>query len=86
MNACKAVIEKYDYSKLKDDFAGVFKDLCEDKISFSETEYLWVIPFVDGARGQFLNYNCISSKNSLMALKNNKSGSTNSMCSSYFRI
>ena len=79
MNACKAVIEKYDYSKLKDDFAGVFKDLCEDKISFSETEYLWVIPFVDGARGQFLNYNCISSKNSLMALKNNKSGSTNSV-------
>ncbi len=81
MNACKAVIDQYGYSKLKPTFAGVFQDLCADNISFSGTEYLWVIPFADGARGQFLNYNTVKSSDAFKALKNNTSGSTNAVVS-----
>ncbi len=79
MNACKAIIDQYGDSKLKGNFADVFKDLCSDNISFSGTEYIWVIPFADGARGQFMNYNTIKSTEAFKSLKNNESGSTNAV-------
>ena len=79
LDACGRVIEHYGDSKLKTNFEDVFKDICQDKTSFSDTEWLWAMPFADGQRGQFMNYNCPSSANATRALKNNTSGSTNSV-------
>lgn len=63
MNACKEVIDHYGDSKLASDYSQVFKDLCQDKTSFTNTEWLWVMPMEDGARGQFLNFNAPGYKN-----------------------
>ncbi|MDR1585127.1 MAG: RagB/SusD family nutrient uptake outer membrane protein [Prevotellaceae bacterium] len=79
LNACGEVIQHYGDTKLSTDFESVFKDICEDKINFSQTEWLWVMPFADGSRGQFMNYNCPKSTDAFKALKNNTSGSTNSV-------
>lgn len=56
--ACDTVIKAEGDIKLKDDFEQVFKDLCQDKTDYSSMEQIWVIPMADGARGQFLQYNC----------------------------
>ncbi len=79
LNACGEVIAHYGDNKLKTSFDGVFKDICQDKISFTDTEWLWAMPFADGARGQFLNYNCPKSSDALKSLVNNTAGSTNSV-------
>ena len=51
--ACAQIINKEDF-KLKDNFEDVFKDLCEDVTNYSNSEWIWAIPFLDGARGQVL--------------------------------
>jgi len=79
LDACGQIIERYGNSKFKANFEDVFKDICEDKTIFSEMEWLWVMPFENGQRGQFMNYNTPSSNSALRALKNNESGSTNSV-------
>ncbi len=76
--ACGQIIEHYGDSKLSSDYERVFRDICEDKTNFTQTEWLWVMPFADGQRGQFMNYNCPKSNEALKALKNNAAGSTNS--------
>ncbi|MBN2788022.1 MAG: RagB/SusD family nutrient uptake outer membrane protein [Paludibacteraceae bacterium] len=76
--ACGEIIAHYGDTKLKPTFEGVFKDICQDKTTFTETEWLWAMPFEDGLRGQFMNYNCPKSSDALKALVNNSAGSTNS--------
>lgn len=77
-DACAQIIN-HDDAKFKPEFINIFKDLCEDKTSYSDTEYLWVMPFNDGSRGQFLNYNSPKSTGANGQLKNQKTGSTNSV-------
>lgn len=57
IRVCDSVIAR-EGSKLNANFEQVFKDLCADKTSYAEMEFIWVIPFANGARGQFLQYNC----------------------------
>ena len=51
--ACAQVILQEDY-KFKPKFVDIFKDLCEDVRDYSKSEWIWTIPFMDGARGQVL--------------------------------
>ena len=54
--ACAQIIKEED-GKLQADFADVFKKLCADVTDYSQSEYLWALPFLDDARGQFLCLN-----------------------------
>lgn len=56
--ACDSVIDHEGASKLKSDYEQVFRDLCQDKVDYAGMEFIWVIPMANGARGQFLQYNC----------------------------
>lgn len=58
MTACNEVISK-ESAKLLDDYEQVFKDICQDKVTYTDMEHMWVIPFADGSRGQVMNYNCL---------------------------
>ena len=71
-------IIKQEDNKFKTDYAQIFKDICADVENYSASEWIWEIPFANGSRGQFLNYNCPKGTDCLKALKNNVSGSTNS--------
>ena len=51
--ACAQVIKQEDW-KFKDNFEDVFKDLCTDVTDYSKSEWIWALPFLDGARGQVL--------------------------------
>lgn len=51
--ACAQVIKQEDW-KFKDNFEDVFKDLCQDVTDYSKSEWIWALPFLDGARGQVL--------------------------------
>lgn len=51
--ACAQIIKQEDY-KFKDKFEDVFKDLCQDVTDYSKSEWIWALPFLDGARGQVL--------------------------------
>ncbi len=51
--ACAQVI-KAEGHKFQDSFEEVFKDLCQDVTDYSESEWIWALPFLDGARGQVL--------------------------------
>lgn len=64
-------------SKWISEYVDIFKTICRDETSYSQTEVMWQIPFPEG-RGQYLQYNCPASKDALLGLKNNKAGSTNS--------
>lgn len=79
LDACGEIIEHYGDTKLSGSFETVFRDICEDKISFSNTEWLWVMGFQDGARGQFLNYNGIKSKDAQNVLKNQGTSTGNNV-------
>ena len=51
--ACAQVIKQEDY-KFQNTFDEVFKDLCQDVTDYSASEWIWALPFLDGARGQVL--------------------------------
>lgn len=51
--ACAQVIQQESW-KFKDKFEDVFKDLCHDVTDYSQSEWIWALPFLDGARGQVL--------------------------------
>ncbi|MBQ8100484.1 MAG: RagB/SusD family nutrient uptake outer membrane protein [Paludibacteraceae bacterium] len=59
LDACAEIINHDGDSKLIGNYEQVFKDLCNDKTSYKTMEYIWVMPFAMGNRGQFLNYNCV---------------------------
>ena len=68
---------KEDNIKWISEYVDIFKTICRDEVSYSKTEVMWQISFPEG-RGQYLQYNCPASKDALLGLKNNQSGSTNS--------
>jgi hypothetical protein len=71
VNATGEVIARYGTEKLAGDFSQIFKDICQDRLAFSRTEWIWTMAFqARGARGQFMNYNAIKSKDALYWLKN----------------
>ena len=51
--ACAQIIKQEDF-KFKDNFEDVFKDLCHDVTDYTKSEWIWALPFLDGARGQVL--------------------------------
>ncbi len=51
--ACAQIIKQEDF-KFKDNFEDIFKDLCQDVTDYSKSEWIWALPFLDGARGQVL--------------------------------
>ena len=51
--ACAQIIDHENY-KFKENFVDVFKDLCQDVTDYSKSEWIWALPFLDGARGQVL--------------------------------
>ena len=56
--ACAQVIKKEDNKlvRLEDGgFEKVWRDLCADKTNYAESEFIWALPFLDGARGQVLS-------------------------------
>lgn len=75
--ATSEIISKED-NKFKSDFEQIFRDICADVENYNASEWIWEIPFANGARGQFLNYNAPKGTDCLKGLKNNASGSTNS--------
>lgn len=58
LEACAQIIHAEHY-KLASDFATPFRDLCMGKSTYSDMEFIWVMPFKRGARGQFLGYNAV---------------------------
>ena len=52
--ACAQIIKKED-NKLQDSFEQVWRDLCADKNNYAESEFIWALPFLNGARGQVLS-------------------------------
>ncbi len=79
MDACAQVINKDGDAKLLANFEDVFKKICADNTVYAGNEFIYALPFKDGARGQFMNYNCIKSSDAFGALRNNEAGSTNSV-------
>lgn len=53
VDACAQIIEKEDY-KLQSSFEKIWRDLCADVTNYQQSEFIWAIPFLDGARGQVL--------------------------------
>ena len=51
--ACAQIIKEED-SKLQPSFDKIWKDLCADVIDYSKSEFIWALPFLNGARGQVL--------------------------------
>lgn len=51
--ACAQIIKQEDW-KFKPGFDSVFIDLCQDVTDYSKSEWIWALPFLDGARGQVL--------------------------------
>lgn len=51
--ACAQVIKREDF-KFKKKFEDIFIDLCKDVTDYSNSEWIWAIPFLDDARGQVL--------------------------------
>lgn len=56
LEACAQIIKNEDY-KLAADFETPFQQICADEKKYDAMEHIWVIPFLNGARGQVLNYN-----------------------------
>lgn len=80
LEACARVINNSaEDKKLLDSYEQVFRNLCADVVDYSQSEFIWEIPFANGTRGQFLNYNTAKGTDCLKALKNNTSGSTNAV-------
>ncbi len=88
--ACAQIIDNED-NKLQSTFEEVFKDLCTDVTDYSQSEYIWAIPFADGVRGQVLSLTGLKfSANCPGVLKNTVSyGSgdqNNTKCQSMIQI
>lgn len=81
--ACDTIINYEGATKLKANYEQIFKDLCQDHVDYSGMEFIWVIPMANGARGQFLQYNCAkfnstgNENQTLGVLLNNKKYSEN---------
>lgn len=52
--ACSEIIKHEDY-KLDSSFEDIWRKLCADETDYSKSEFIWALPFLDGARGQVLS-------------------------------
>lgn len=52
--ACAQIIKEEGDYKLRPDFEGIWRDLCADVTDYQNSEFIWALPFMDGARGQVL--------------------------------
>lgn len=52
--ACSEIIKHEDY-KLESSFEDIWRKLCADETDYSKSEFIWALPFLDGARGQVLS-------------------------------
>lgn len=52
--ACSEIIKHEDY-KLEGSFEDIWRKLCADETDYSKSEFIWALPFLDGARGQVLS-------------------------------
>lgn len=78
LEACAQVINQEGSFKLLPDYEQVFKNICADVTDYQQSEVIWEIPFADGTRGQFMNYNSIKcNANTQNALKNNATSTSN---------
>lgn len=57
MDACAQIINHESEDKLAADFETPFRNLCMGKMTYKQSEHIWVMPFAYGSRGQILNYN-----------------------------
>ncbi|MCQ2343007.1 MAG: RagB/SusD family nutrient uptake outer membrane protein [Paludibacteraceae bacterium] len=77
--ACAQIIKQED-SKLQSSFEQIWRDFCADVTDYNQSEFIWALPFLDGARGQVLALTGLKiSTNAPEALINvhwDKSGST----------
>ena len=79
MWACAQILNNAaEQKKFQSKYEDIFKKICQDEVSYYNSEVFWEIPFADGSRGQVLQYNCPKMSDALGALKNNVSGSSNS--------
>ncbi len=79
LEVCAQVIKKEGNFKLLTDYEQIFKNICADVTEYSQSEVIWEIPFADGARGQYLQYNCTKANaNTVGVLKNNEAQTCNS--------
>lgn len=88
--ACAEIIKHEDY-KLQDTFEEVFRDICADVTDYSQSEYIWAIPFNNGVRGQVLSLSGLKfSTNCPGVLKNTKSygngNENNTKCQAMIQI
>ncbi len=51
--ACSEIIMHED--KLEPSFEDIWRKLCADETDYSKSEFIWAIPYLDGARGQVLS-------------------------------
>lgn len=58
LQACAQIINHESY-KLLPKYEDIFKNICADVTDYSQSEVIWEIPFNNGLRGQFMNYNMV---------------------------
>lgn len=52
--ACSEIIKHEDY-KLEPEFEDIWRKICADETSYAQSEFIWALPYLDGARGQVLS-------------------------------
>ncbi len=52
--ACAEIIKHEDY-KFEASFEDIWRKLCADETNYSTSEFIWALPYLDGARGQVLS-------------------------------
>ncbi len=79
LEACARVIQQEDF-KFQVNYEDIFKAICTDNTTYSASEFIWELPFADGLRGQFMNYNSAKAESSTVnVLKNNGTSTQNSV-------
>lgn len=86
LQACAQIINHESY-KLLDNYEDVFKNICADVTDYSQSEVIWEIPFNNGVRGHFMNYNMVRvSSSAIGKLINTVEGTTGTKSNSAISI
>ena len=82
LESCAQIIQQEGSWKLLANYEDVFKRVCADVTDYTQSEVIWEIPFANGVRGQYLQYNCTKADYSTQGfLKNNQTSTCNSAIS-----
>ncbi|MBQ3673583.1 MAG: RagB/SusD family nutrient uptake outer membrane protein [Paludibacteraceae bacterium] len=58
--ACAQILKNSNEEvKFQTNYEDIFKKICADETTYYQSEVIWEIPFNNGARGQFMNYNAL---------------------------